>query len=89
MQLDSNKSYYFKLIYLSNPNMLDGGYAKIGYKFNNNDIFSTIPSEWTTIKPLTENDEKELFDNQFEPDFERIYGMDVWTGKQIKDNSQT
>lgn len=72
----SNKIYYFRHF---NYNRGDGnGGAYAGYKLNETGGFNTIPASWLVYQVPNE---KELFEKQFVPIFDKLYLADDWNGQ--------
>lgn len=86
MFLKSDKIYYFKYIVFPLTWGSRKGRGWCGYKKNNQGNWDTVPASWMKFKDI---DAKTLFDNQFVPNFERIYLMDQWNGQSLVINDQS
>lgn len=78
--LEYGKTYYFRHIVFPQKGSNRMGQGWIGFKIaNSTDSFKNMPQSWFKFsdKELTE---EEKFNNQFKPDFERIYLMDKYQG---------
>ncbi|KAK8876261.1 hypothetical protein M9Y10_006456 [Tritrichomonas musculus] len=89
LHLIKGKMYYFRHIVFPSKTGNRRGRGWIGFKVaDSTNGFVNVPQSWFKFsdKELTE---EERFNNQFVPDFERIYLMDKWNGPTFQKNKQT
>ncbi|OHT06938.1 hypothetical protein TRFO_24897 [Tritrichomonas foetus] len=77
VSLTAGKYYYFILVMY---NKAGQGGGSMGYRIRDSDNFVIIPKEWIRCKPV---DDKEIFDRQYRPDFEKIYLLDKYDGSRF------
>lgn len=80
INLDASKIYYFRQIIFANSK----GRGWVGYKKNDQGKVDTVPGSWIKFKNV---DSESIWNNQFKPNFERIYLTDQWSGQNFKKNN--
>ncbi|KAK8892594.1 hypothetical protein M9Y10_029833 [Tritrichomonas musculus] len=92
LTLDSSKLYHYRHIIFPNRGNGFKGRSWVGYKMlgsadDSQVTWETVPASWFKYNVV---DEEEMYNSQYHPNFERIYGMDEWDGATyIKGANQT
>ncbi|OHT13970.1 hypothetical protein TRFO_15741 [Tritrichomonas foetus] len=74
VSLVKGKLYYYVFVIY---NKVGQGGGSIGFRTNSTSNFVQVDNSWLRYKECSE---KEVFDKQYSPDFEKIYLMDQWDG---------